>query len=138
RGGRHGDDLADIRFDAVTFKRAHHGLALQRATGRIRHVLIGAAAAGPEMDAQFAAVPRAGASHDHAFLAAIRNSRLPSPPLTGLSIVPITSQDIHAAMSSRTAFCAASSRTTPPLPTCSLPASNCGLTSAISHASFAA
>ncbi len=74
--------------------------------------------------------------------AAIRNSRLPSGPVIGLGSTPSTRQPGSAAHQSRivaqTSSCTAGSRTTPPLPTRSGPASNCGLISATAKAPGAA
>ena len=79
-------DFHDVRYrragQPVFRKRTDDDVALERAIYGVRLVLIGTAATGSEMPAESA----------HALRAAIRNSRLPSPPLTGLSIVPVTDQ----------------------------------------------
>src|SRR5215471_18966844 len=65
-----------------------------------------------------------------------RNSRLPFGPRIGLSTIPTTAHPSCAATQpaarSHTSSWTAGSRTTPPLPTRSGPASNCGFTSATS------
>ena len=67
---------------------------------------------------------------------------MPAGPVIGLSAMPTTRQPgcapSQAAIRSQTARWTAGSRTTPPLPTCSGPASNCGLISATSAACPAA
>ena len=73
----------------------------------------------------------------YAFCAHIRNSTLPCGPVIGLVVRPSTAQfwlTSHALTSSQTRVCTSASRTTPPLPTSSRPASNCGLMSAMSCA----
>src|SRR5262249_49788190 len=73
--------------------------------------------------------------------APIKNSSLPLPPRIGEAISPLTVQPDFS-INSRTLVAAslrfAGSRTIPPLPTPSRPASNCGLTRATSQAPGAA
>src|SRR6185437_11084123 len=98
-----------------------HHLPLVAAVGIGRHILQAASPADAEV-----------AAKAHAFDAARRYSILPSPPGTGLSIVPRTRHPGSAAMKSTMALTAAArasaSRTMPPLPMAPLPTSNCGLT----------
>src|SRR5579871_1748748 len=133
RAGRHGDELGNLGIaNTVFFQCTDDRIALVRAIKRRRKVLQGAAAADTEVNA----------ARVHAFFAARRNSRLPSPPSMGLSMWPSTDQPCtessQCEMPDSAASCASASRTIPPFPTAKRPTSNCGLTRATSQAPLGA
>src|SRR6185312_9315182 len=128
RRRRHRDHLGHFGLAYSLFLQCtDDSLALACAISVILDVLQSATAADAKVNA----------ARVHAFLAAIRNSRLPSPPSIGLSSMPRTSQPLmplsQLEMSLSAACCASASRTSPPLSTAYRPTSNCGFTNATSQ-----
>ncbi len=114
RARPHGNDPGNLNLaEPMARQSANDEVALPPMILRLGKILIGASAAGAEMHTH-----RFGRGHD--LRAARRNSRLPSLPKMGLSIVPITdhplTDEIHWTMSASAASCASASRTIPPLP----------------------
>src|SRR5690606_17142552 len=111
---------------ALLLDLGNHHLARER-EGHIDQPLGGVRDAVP-LCAQFADCKALG----HRLRAASRNSRLPSPPSMGDGTRPRTCQPSfvwsHAAISWAISSAFSGSRSRPPLPIASRPASNCGLT----------